>query len=412
MFQRIRDLVADVCRYEETAPINSACMRCILLWSAVVLVMLNLSYNSFDRPIVFVSTLFICLTQGGEWLRRSLVRQPKRSVLAWAVLIVLMSLCSFVSIENDGFQTLWLFLLPAILLIQLGLKQAVPICSAYGLCAMVLLWGSPERLANAYPRDYRIYYPVFYWEFLLAMVVADLFYKSYRIRREQTEQEMEAEVQATMGKAQKLILSSVAAINQMIDEKDHYTSEHSRRVAQYSRIIAKHLDPTLSEEELERLYRSALLHDIGKVPDDEPELPHAIIGMKLAEKYKEKPEVCNAIGAHHDEVEMTSLIAPIIQVCDAISGARPGARREVVESYIKRLKEMEDIALSYPGVVKTYAIQAGRELRVIVGADKLTDQESEGLSHDIAKKIQDEMTYPGQVKITVIRESRAVSYAK
>jgi len=134
--------------------------------------------------------------------------------------------------------------------------------------------------------------------------------------------------------------------------------------------------------------------------------------MKLAEKYKEKPDVCNAIGAHHDEVEMTSIVAPIIQVCDAISGARPGARREVVESYIKRLKEMEEIALSYPGVQKTYAIQAGRELRVIVGADKLSDQESEGLSRDIAKKIQDEMTYPGQVKITVIRETRAVSYAK
>ena len=146
--------------------------------------------------------------------------------------------------------------------------------------------------------------------------------------------------------------------------------------------------------------------------DDEPELPHAIIGMKLAEKYKEKPDVCNAIGAHHDEVEMTSIVAPIIQVCDAISGARPGARREVVESYIKRLKEMEEIALSYPGVQKTYAIQAGRELRVIVGADKLSDQESEGLSRDIAKKIQDEMTYPGQVKITVIRETRAVAYAK
>ena len=145
---------------------------------------------------------------------------------------------------------------------------------------------------------------------------------------------------------------------------------------------------------------------------DEPELPHAIIGMKLAEKYKEKPEVCNAIGAHHDEIEMSSLIAPIIQVCDAISGARPGARREVVESYIKRLKEMEDIALSYPGVVKTYAIQAGRELRVIVGAEKLSDMESESLSHDIAKKIQDEMTYPGQVKITVIRETRSVAYAK
>ena len=183
--------------------------------------------------------------------------------------------------------------------------------------------------------------------------------------------------------------------------------QHARETANLAGIMASELglNPKIAR-------RAGLLHDIGKVPDDEPELPHAIIGMKLAEKYKEKPEVCNAIGAHHDEVEMTSLIAPIIQVCDAISGARPGARREVVESYIKRLKEMEDIALSYPGVVKTYAIQAGRELRVIVGADKLTDQESEGLSHDIAKKIQDEMTYPGQVKITVIRETRAISYAK
>ncbi len=183
--------------------------------------------------------------------------------------------------------------------------------------------------------------------------------------------------------------------------------QHARETANLAGIMASELglNPKIAR-------RAGLLHDIGKVTDDEPELPHAIIGMKLAEKFKEKPEVCNAIGAHHDEVEMTSLIAPIIQVCDAISGARPGARREVVESYIKRLKEMEDIALSYPGVVKTYAIQAGRELRVIVGADKLTDLESESLSHDIAKKIQDEMTYPGQVKITVIRETRAVSYAK
>ncbi len=183
--------------------------------------------------------------------------------------------------------------------------------------------------------------------------------------------------------------------------------QHARETANLAGIMASELglNPKAAR-------RAGLLHDIGKVPDDEPELPHAIIGMKLAEKYKEKPDVCNAIGAHHDETEMTSLIAPIIQVCDAISGARPGARREVVESYIKRLKEMEDIALSYPGVVKTYAIQAGRELRVIVGADKLSDQESESLSHDIAKKIQDEMTYPGQVKITVIRETRAVSYAK
>ena len=183
--------------------------------------------------------------------------------------------------------------------------------------------------------------------------------------------------------------------------------QHARETANLAGIMAAELglNPKVAR-------RAGLLHDIGKVPDDEPELPHAIIGMKLAEKYKERPEVCNAIGAHHDEIEMTSMIAPIIQVCDAISGARPGARREVVESYIKRLKEMEDIALSYPGVVKTYAIQAGRELRVIVGADKLSDQESEALSHDIAKRIQDEMTYPGQVKITVIRETRAVSYAK
>ena len=183
--------------------------------------------------------------------------------------------------------------------------------------------------------------------------------------------------------------------------------QHARETANLAGIMAAELglNPKAAR-------RAGLLHDIGKVPDDEPELPHAIIGMKLAEKYKEKPEVCNAVGAHHDEIEMTSLIAPIIQVCDAISGARPGARREVVESYIKRLKEMEGIALSYPGVIKTYAIQAGRELRVIVGADKLSDQESEALSHDIAKKIQDEMTYPGQVKITVIRETMSVSYAK
>jgi ribonuclease Y len=183
--------------------------------------------------------------------------------------------------------------------------------------------------------------------------------------------------------------------------------QHSRETANLCGIMAAELglNPKTAR-------RAGLLHDIGKVPDDEPELPHAIIGMKLAEKYKEKPEVVNAIGAHHDEEEMTSLIAPIVQVCDAISGARPGARREVVESYIKRLKEMEDIAMSYDGVMKTYAIQAGRELRVIVGSEKLTDQQADNLSHDIAKKIQDEMTYPGQVKITVIRETRAVSYAK
>ena len=161
-----------------------------------------------------------------------------------------------------------------------------------------------------------------------------------------------------------------------------------------------------------RAKRAGLLHDLGKVPDDEPELPHAILGMKLAEKYKEKPDICNAIGAHHDEVEMTTLLAPIVQVCDAISGARPGARREVVEAYIRRLNKLEEMALTYPGVIKTYAIQAGRELRVIVGAEKINDEEADKISIDLSKKIQNEMTYPGQIKITVIRETRAVNYAK
>mgnify|MGYP003650539154 CR=1 FL=1 len=183
--------------------------------------------------------------------------------------------------------------------------------------------------------------------------------------------------------------------------------QHARETANLCAIMATELGLNAKKAK-----RAGLLHDIGKVPDDEPELPHAILGMKLAEKYKEKPDICNAIGAHHDEIEMTTLIAPIIQACDAISGARPGARREIVESYIKRLKDLENLALSHPGVLKTYAIQAGRELRVIVGSDKISDKEAEVLSLDIAQKIQDEMTYPGQVKITVIRETRAINYAK
>jgi len=183
--------------------------------------------------------------------------------------------------------------------------------------------------------------------------------------------------------------------------------QHARETANLCAIMATELGLNAKKAK-----RAGLLHDISKVPDDEPELPHAILGMKLAEKYKEKPDICNAIGAHHDEIEMTTLIAPIIQACDAISGARPGARREIVESYIKRLKDLENLALSHPGVLKTYAIQAGRELRVIVGSDKVSDKEAESLSLDIAQKIQDEMTYPGQVKITVIRETRAINYAK
>ena len=183
--------------------------------------------------------------------------------------------------------------------------------------------------------------------------------------------------------------------------------QHSREVANISAIMASELglNPKLAK-------RAGLLHDIGKVSEEDPELPHALLGMKLAEQFKERPEICNAIGAHHEETEMTSIIAPLVLVGDAISGARPGARREVIESYIKRLKDMEDLAKAYQGVTKTYAIQAGRELRVIVGAEEVSDDQAAKLSTDIAQKIQEEMTYPGQVKITVIRETRSVAYAK
>ena len=196
--------------------------------------------------------------------------------------------------------------------------------------------------------------------------------------------------------------------------KMKYRSSYGQNLLQHSRETANLCAIMAAELGLnpKKARRAGLLHDIGKVPDEEPELPHALLGMKLAEKFKEKADICNAIGAHHDEEEATSLLAPIVQVCDAISGARPGARREVVEAYIKRLNDLENLALSYPGVIKTYAIQAGRELRVIVGADKISDAETEKLSGEIAKKIQDEMTYPGQVRITVIRETRAVSFAK
>lgn len=183
--------------------------------------------------------------------------------------------------------------------------------------------------------------------------------------------------------------------------------QHSREVANFAATMAAELGLNVKHAK-----RAGLLHDIGKVPDDNPELPHAILGMQLAEKYKEHPEVCNAIGAHHDEIEMTSLISPVVQACDAISGARPGARREVVESYIKRLKELEELALSYPGVEKTFAIQAGRELRVVVESEKVSDAQAEILAADISNRIQTEMTYPGQVKVTVIRETRSVAYAK
>ncbi len=193
-----------------------------------------------------------------------------------------------------------------------------------------------------------------------------------------------------------------------------YRTSYGQNLLQHSIETAK-LCATMAAElglNVKAAKRAGLLHDIGKVAENEEELPHAILGMKVAERLKEKPDICNAIGAHHDEIEMDNLISPIVQVCDAISGARPGARREVVEAYIQRLNKLEEIAMSYPGVVKTYAIQAGRELRVIVGADKVTDQDADRIAYDLSKQIQTEMTYPGQIKITVIRETRAVSYAK
>ncbi|MCR4964347.1 MAG: ribonuclease Y [Bacteroidales bacterium] len=196
--------------------------------------------------------------------------------------------------------------------------------------------------------------------------------------------------------------------------KMRYRSSYGQNLLQHAKEVAN-LSAAMAAEmglNAKLARRAGLLHDIGKVPDTEPEMPHALFGARLAEQYKERPEIVNAIGAHHDEMEMTTLIAPIVQVCDAISGARPGARREVVEAYMKRLNDLENLALTYPGVVKTYAIQAGRELRVIVGAEKVTDAEANRISMDLSKKIQNEMTYPGQIKITVIRETRSVNYAR
>lgn len=230
-----------------------------------------------------------------------------------------------------------------------------------------------------------------------------------------TQKQIELEIMET-GKRTCIDLGILNMHNDLIRMvgKMKYRSSYGQNLLQHSRETAN-LCATMAAElglNPKIAKRAGLLHDIGKVPDNEPDLPHAILGMKLAEKYKERPEICNAIGSHHDEIEMDNLISPIVQVCDAISGARPGARREVAEAYINRLNNLESLALSYPGVVKTYAIQAGRELRVIVGADKVSDNDAYQLSLDLSKKIQEEMTYPGQIKITVIRETRSVNYAK
>ena len=224
-----------------------------------------------------------------------------------------------------------------------------------------------------------------------------------------------ARIEEVVGKVKKQLENEIIEIGKRTTiGKMKYRSSYGQNLLQHARETANLCAVMASELGLnpKKAKRAGLLHDIGKVPDEESELPHALYGAKIAEKFKEKPDICNAIGAHHDEMEMQTLLAPIVQICDAISGARPGARREIVEAYIKRLNDLEAIAMSYPGVTKTYAIQAGRELRVIVGADKMDDAETEALSGQIASKIQNEMTYPGQVKITVIRETRSVAYAK
>ncbi|HNW67831.1 MAG TPA: ribonuclease Y, partial [Bacteroidales bacterium] len=230
-----------------------------------------------------------------------------------------------------------------------------------------------------------------------------------------TKKQMEQEI-AEIGKRTCIDLGIHNMPNELMRliGKMRYRSSYGQNLLQHAKEVAN-LCATMAAElglNAKMAKRAGLLHDIGKVPDTEPEMPHALFGAQLAEQYKERPEIINAIGAHHDEMEMTNLISPLVQVCDAISGARPGARREVVEAYMKRLNDLENLALTYPGVVKTFAIQAGRELRVIVGAEKVTDDQANQISFDLSKKIQNEMTYPGQIKITVIRETRSVNYAR
>lgn len=321
MLKRILDFAREVARYEKTAPLDSSCMRCILLWSMLVILALNLNCNGLGRPIVYVLTFLTCLVLFAVSMLLPRVRNQKRIVLLGSILITAMAFVCLLSNENAGFQNLWFYLFPAIMLIQMGLPMGAPVCILYGVCSTALFWCFPQFIPSAgYAQDYCIYYPVFYWTFFLTMVAADLFYKSYRIRREQTEREMEAEVHATMAEAQKLILSSVAAISQMIDEKDRYTSEHSRRVAAYSRTIARHLDPGLSEEALDQFYRSALLHDIGKiaVPDAILKKPshltneefgvikqHTVWGKQILAGLEFLPQADVGASYHHERYDGT-----------------------------------------------------------------------------------------------------------
>ena len=313
---KVQKLVQDVCRYEKRMGIDSDYLRKVLVWVAVVLAAMNFRFNSWEKPAVFMLTNGICilaLVTAAFLYRKNIMRA---FILIAGCIVVIMGIVYLVMNENDGFQNLWFFLLPAVFILQMGLQIALPICVGYGICITGVLWFAPQWVMVSYPREYCIYYPVFYWAFTLLVSVADLFYKYYRICREQAEREMEQEIQATVTKAQKLMLSSVAAISQMVDEKDRYTSEHSHRVAEYACRIARCLGGKYdNEEEMEMLYRSALLHDIGKisVPDAILNKPsrlteeefaimkqHTVWGRRILEGIEFLPQADIGASYHHE----------------------------------------------------------------------------------------------------------------
>lgn len=313
---KVQKLIQDVCQYEKISGDGSDFLRKVLVWVAVVLAAMNFRFNSWEKPVVFMLTNGICMLAlvSAVFLHRK--RAVQTMITITGPLVVLMGVVYLLMNENDGFQNLWFFLLPTVFIIQIGLRMALPICAGYGLCITVVLWFAPHWVMVPYPKEYCIYYPVFYWAFLFLMVVADLFYKYYRICREQAEQEMEQEVQATVAKAQKLMFSSVVAISQMVDEKDRYTSEHSHRVAEYSCRIARCLGGKYNDEkELGMLYRSALLHDIGKisVPDAILNKPscltdeefsimkqHTVWGRKILAGIEFLPQADVGASYHHE----------------------------------------------------------------------------------------------------------------
>ena len=313
---KVQKLILDVCRYEKSMGIDSDYLRRVLVWVVAVLAAMNFRFNSWEKPAVFMLTNATCILAlvTAVFLHRKNIMRT--FILITGCMVILMGVVYLIMNENDGFQNLWFFLLPAVFILQMGLQIALPICVSYGICITGVLWFAPQWVMKPYPREYCIYYPVFYWAFTFLVAVADLFYKYYRICREQAEREMEREIQTTVAKAQKLMLSSVAAISQMVDEKDRYTSEHSHRVAEYACKIAQRLGGKYdNEEEMEMLYRSALLHDIGKisVPDAILNKPsrlteeefaimkqHTVWGRRILEGIEFLPQADIGASYHHE----------------------------------------------------------------------------------------------------------------